>query len=196
MAILPGSLDYLYYNGIIDHIPYEAYEMTPMTPSGMAQMSGMGTGYGLSPMMNGLGSASMTQMNGTQYLKAAQGGLLYDTYTYPDTFVHRNNNVQESSNYSIKQKAFSDGEGYSRDVDYEVMANGQEGKNFRQSIMDAASKTKETVTNSPNWVKGVLAGGIILTTLCCLLRGKKPAVNTANQASFWSKLNPVNWFKK
>ena len=45
--VLPGSLDYLYYNGILDHIPYEAYEMTPMTPSGMAQMSGMGTGYGM-----------------------------------------------------------------------------------------------------------------------------------------------------
>lgn len=26
MTVLPGSLDYLYYNGIIDHIPYEAYE--------------------------------------------------------------------------------------------------------------------------------------------------------------------------
>ena len=46
MAILPGSLDYLYYNGIIDHIPCEAYEMTPMTPSGIAQMSGMsGLGF-------------------------------------------------------------------------------------------------------------------------------------------------------
>jgi len=27
MTVLPGSLDYLYYNGILDHIPYEAYEM-------------------------------------------------------------------------------------------------------------------------------------------------------------------------
>ena len=27
MTVLPGSLDYLYYNGIIDHIPYEAYDM-------------------------------------------------------------------------------------------------------------------------------------------------------------------------
>ena len=26
MAVLPGSLDHLYYSGIIDHIPYEAYE--------------------------------------------------------------------------------------------------------------------------------------------------------------------------
>lgn len=196
MAVLPGSLDYLYYNGILDHIPYEAYEMTPMTPSGMAQMSGMGTGYGMGPMTNGYGSASRTQMNGTQYLKAAQGGLLYDTYTYPDTFVRRNNsNVETSSGYSIKQKAFSDGEGYGRDVDYELMANGQEGKNFRQSIMDAASKTKETVSNSPSWVKGILAGGIMITTLAMLLKGKKTP-QTAHQSSFWTKLNPISWFKK
>ena len=76
------------------------------------------------------------------------------------------------------------------------MANGQEGKNFRQSIMDAASKTKETVTNSPNWVKGILAGGIMITTLCCLLRGKKPAGSAVQKTSFWSKLNPMNWLKK
>ncbi len=27
MTVLPGSLDYLYYNGILDHIPYEAYDI-------------------------------------------------------------------------------------------------------------------------------------------------------------------------
>lgn len=198
MAVLPGSLDYLYYNNIIDHIPYEAYEVLPMTQSGMMQMSGMGSGYGMNPMtngsmMNGCGSTAMAQMNGTQYLQTAQRGLLYDTYTYPDTFVRRDNSeAKPGSRYSIKQKAFSDGEGYGRDVDYEVMANGQDGKSFRLAIMDAAAKTKETVTNSPNWVKGILAGGIILTTACSLLRGKKPA----NQTGFWSKLNPANWFKK
>ena len=30
MTVLPGSLDYLYYNGILDHIPYEAYEGAPL----------------------------------------------------------------------------------------------------------------------------------------------------------------------
>ena len=195
MAILPGSLDYLYYNGILDHIPYEAYEMSPMTPSGMMQMSGMGTAYGLNPMMNGYGSAMQTQMNGSQYLKSAQGGLLYDTYTYPDTFVRRSNNVQAGSGYSIREKAFSDGKDCGRDADYEVMANGREGKNFRLAIMDAASKTKDTVTNSPNWVKGILAGGIMLTTLSMLLKGKKK-VSTAQKSSLLSKMNPINWFKK
>ena len=28
MTVLPGSLDYLYHNGVLDHIPYEAYEMS------------------------------------------------------------------------------------------------------------------------------------------------------------------------
>lgn len=38
MAVLSGSLDYLYYNGILDHIPYEAYDIpaysnyTPVAP--------------------------------------------------------------------------------------------------------------------------------------------------------------------
>ena len=27
MTVLPGSLDYLYYNGILDYIPYEAYSL-------------------------------------------------------------------------------------------------------------------------------------------------------------------------
>ena len=195
MAVLPGSLDYLYYNGILDHIPYEAYEMSPMTPSGMAQMSGMGSGNAMNPTMKGFGTANVPQMNGTQYLKAAKGGLLYDTYTYPDTFVRRNHS-ESGNGYSIRQKAFSDGEGYGRDVDYEVMANGEEGKNFRQAISDAASKTKETVSNSPNWVKGLLAGGIMITTLCCLIKTKKAPTQPTPKTGFFSKLNPVNWFKK
>lgn len=176
MAVLPGSLDYLYYNGILDHIPYEAYEMGPVTQSGMMQMSGMGTGYGFNPMMQGYGTAApmMPQMNGSQYLQAAQRGLLYGTDVLPDTFHRINTTAKTGDNFSIVNKAFSDGEGYSRDVDYEVMANGQDGKNFRIAIMDAASKAKETVSNSPNWVKGILAAGVMITTLCCLVKGKKP----------------------
>lgn len=198
MAVLPGSLDYLYYNGILDHIPYEAYEMSPMTPSGMAQMSGIGSGfsqnqnlrgYGLSPAMqaSGMGASYAVnpmmqasqfipaqQMNGSQYLQSAQKGLLYNTYTYPDTFVRRDNsNFKPENEYSIREKSFHDGGGYGKDVDLEVMANGEEGKNFRQAITDMASTTKETVSNSPNWIKGILAGGIMITTLCCLLKRKK-----------------------
>ena len=40
MSVLPGSLDYLYHNGIINHIPYEAYEMTPINNKAYAPMNG------------------------------------------------------------------------------------------------------------------------------------------------------------
>ena len=38
--VMPGSLDYLYHYGILDHIPYEAYEMTPMVNKAYAPMNG------------------------------------------------------------------------------------------------------------------------------------------------------------
>ena len=150
MANLPGSLDYLYNSGIIDHIPYEAYEMTPLT------------------------YANTAQMNGSQYLQAAQKGLLYNTYTCPDTFVRRNTNT--TNEYSVYNRSFKDGDGYSRDADLEVMANGEDGKRYRKAITNAASRAKETVSNSPNWVKGLLASGILITTLCALLTKGKAKV--------------------
>ena len=41
MSIMPGSLDYLYYEGITPCIPYEAYGQLPATASGMAEISGI-----------------------------------------------------------------------------------------------------------------------------------------------------------
>lgn len=209
MTVLPGSLDYLYYNGTLDHIPYEAYEMGPVTPSGMAQMSGMGTGigmaYGMNPMggynmnsgyqMNGYGMngyVSPYQMSGSQYLQAAQQGSLYNNYTTQDNFVNRyNSGISQGQNLSKENYRF-----------------GENGKNFRESILEAASATKDTVSSSPNWIKGILAGGIMLTTLCMLFKGKKKPVpqtystgflsklNPKNWSVNWSKLNPKNWIKK
>ena len=132
MTILPGSLDYLYYNGILDHIPYEAYELGPITPSGIEEM------------------------NGTQYLQAAQKGRIYNTYTAPDMFIRRDDeNFKEGENYSIWEKSYSDGDGIN---------NGQ------NSAKGFFAKVKDTVVCSPAWAKGIVAGGVVLTTLCCLLR--------------------------
>ena len=167
MTVLPGSLDYLYYNGILDHIPYEAYEMTPVATNGM---------------------------NATQYLNMAQNGNLYGNYTN-DMFVKVDND-QVKNNYSIKKHAFSDGNNYGRDADYEIMANGEEGKSFRQSITDAAEGTTTKISNSSSLVKGLLSIVTIGLTLLCIFKGKKKPVVTSGKSSFWSKLNPLNWFKK
>ena len=160
MASLPGSLDYLYHAGIIDHIPYEAYEMGPITPSGYAQMSGYGMGYAL------------PQMNATQYLNYAQKGNLYRTHMLPDIYVKPS--VPSTQKATLMQELYSDGVGYSENLDMEVMANGQEGKNFRLKLKNAVSKVYEKFCDSPDWFKGVIAAGTILLTVCCLFRGIKP----------------------
>ena len=207
MAVLPGSLDYLYYNGILDHIPYEAYEMGPVTASGM--------GYNqMNPMVSS-GMSGYNQMNGSQYIDQAKQGLLYDTYTSPDTFVKRNpNEYRQGQDYSFGKQAFgvNNGigvdsnlgtktfginDGIGRDSDFEVKAVGDEGKSFRESLVDSAKSTASGFSNAPTFVKGLIAGGIMVGTLFCLLRGKKtPSPAVTQKTSFWSKLNPKNWFKK
>lgn len=194
MSVMPGSLDYLYYNGILDHIPYEAYETTPVMPSGA----------GINPMMNqtmnfaGMGvNAQAYQMNAEQYINAARQGNAFNTYNAPDTFVRRNNSgIRQGQNYNFVNNAFGiNGQG--RDYDFETGALGVEGKTFRENLTDVAQQTKNSVSNAPGFVKGLLAGGIMIGTLYCLLRGKKkPPVEEAVKTSFWSKLNPVKWFKK
>ena len=179
--VMPGSLDYLYYNGVLDHIPYYAYDSIPYNQSQMANpYSTMGNMY------------SQPTMNANQYLNTAMQGNGYNTYNHPDVFVKRNNYDNSlGSNYSLKQHAY--GDNYGQDADFEIMANGQDGKNFRQSIMQAAADTKRTVSNAPTFVKGLLAGGIVLTTLCMLFRGKKVS---SKMSEFWDKVNPKNWFNK
>ena len=54
MTVLPGSLDYLYYNGILDHIPYEAYEMPAVNQNSYAE----------NPYMNSAMSGSLYKNHG------------------------------------------------------------------------------------------------------------------------------------
>jgi len=142
--VMPGSLDYLYHYGILDHIPYEAYEMTPINNQAYAPM------------------------NGSQYLNAAKQGLMYDTYTGNDTFIKRNPISEED-----------------------------EITNFKNSITQTAERTTEKVAKTPELVKGVVAGLILLGTTFCLLCGRKKTPQPhAETTSFFAKLNPKNWFKK
>ena len=160
MAVLPGSLDYLYYNGILDHIPYEAYEMTPV-------------------------------MNGNQYMNMAMSGAGYRNYgqndafvrsgvnsqnisTTSDAYVMRNpNDYRTGENYSPMQNAFGINNGVGRDSDFGQKALGDEGITFRESILNAAAKTKNAVTTAPSLYQGLLGLGIIGVTLAMLFKGRK-----------------------
>lgn len=167
MTVLPGSLDYLYYNGVLDHIPYEAYQTAPM--------------------------------NGTQYLNQAKQGQLYNTYVTPDTFVKQGmKEAHQGEGHSFLEKAYGYNDGVGKDVDVETKVFGEERKEMRESAQSGLGKAYELYEKTPVFVKGLLAGGLMVGTLVCLLKGKKkpPVTASSSKTSFWTKLNPKNWFKK
>lgn len=192
MAILPGSLDYLYHYGILDHIPYEAYEQLPMTQSGMAQMSGIAA----NPYQVG-------NFNNKQYF---QNNNLYQTNTYGDFRNANYQNPQNRINNSLGNTYLDNAQQgelyktYTQDMfvpfSQNSYANGglkTPEDNFRQSILDSAVKAKDSIMNAPTLVKGLLAGGVMITTLALLFKGRKSSSTLTSEGSKW---NPLNWFRK
>ena len=82
MAILPGSLDYLYYNGILDHIPYEAYEQLPVNNNQVANpYANLGMHANTGNMVQGYGAqGTYGGVNGSQYMDMAMSGNAYGAY--------------------------------------------------------------------------------------------------------------------
>ena len=61
---------------------------------------------------------------------------------------------------------------------------------FSNGINTATS----VINKTPKFILGILSGVIGLTAIATLFkRGKKPSTSSNN---FWSKLNPINWFRK
>lgn len=180
MSVLPGSLDYLYHNNIIDHIPYEAYSMTPMTYSGYAQMSGVGTGYA----------------NGIDYLNSAKNGLLYNTYTHPDVFVHRDPYFSTRHEQTLGQKFIHDGQEYGRGYDMGYMINGEDGRRFNNSFSNTMSSIGDKISRVPNWLKGLVGVGIVALTVRGLCKGANFDWAKIKNSISTSKINPKNWFHK
>ena len=81
MTVLPGSLDYLYYGGIIDHIPYEAYDIG-MSPVQMHRM----------PPLCGYGCYAQNTYMAPNYTAAYENQ--YDTFTKSGT-----SNKKEEKSY-------------------------------------------------------------------------------------------------
>lgn len=143
MTVFPGSMDHLYYSGVLPYIPYEAYErpVYQITP----------------PYQHGMGMADPET-----------------AWTINE--IHR-----------IKAEGPRDTFASSSTCD---------SVSYRESIINSADSTKDANCNKIHksmLIKGLLATGVVATTLFLLLKGKKPAGTT--NTSFWSKLNPLNWFK-
>lgn len=164
MTIQLSSLNNLYNNGIIDYVPYDVLPQAPMQQMGMGYVGQYGQ-YG--QLVQQYGNPNMSQYNqqyASPYMQQAQQGNLYNTYT-SDSFV-RQNLAPQANQYSFMKNAYG----------VEPNANN---KSFRQTILDEANSTNNDVTskkvsNKSGFIKGLIAGGIMIGTLVCILKGKKP----------------------
>lgn len=243
MTILPGSLDYLYYNGILEHIPYEAYEMVMASPTGSAQnnleaelLSARNmkkSGYS-SSNMNSFGAQGQYMQN-NDYLNTAKKGQMYGYYgsssdSFNDAINYQQAGVQPqtkmhggSENRRIKifdKRGRNSEAGVYNKYDRQL----QNGEYDDRKMTEAEMKdSKEGVLNSHPALKGILATIVFVATPILFIRGlikhrrpksppppktrkwnrKKQADNNlpkpyepvTKKKSFWSKLNPKNWFK-
>jgi hypothetical protein len=100
MTVFPGSLDYLYYNGVLDHIPYEAYEMVPFQPN-YVQSSGMPQLGSIKQSV--LGNQGMINTNNSNYLDTAMKGQMYGYYGNSNDYFVGSNYGQNGSNQQAMQ---------------------------------------------------------------------------------------------
>lgn len=155
MTILPGSLDYLYYNGVLDHIPYEAYEVPPVGRN--AGRPGM-------------------PVSGSQYMDSAMSGSAYSNYnTLKDSYTSSSKwgNSNIGQDYSFRRAAYGVGNGIGDDADFEVQISGTEGKERNKSIRNGFSYAKDKVINAPSIIKGLASLALIAGTVVLLVKGKK-----------------------
>lgn len=171
MSVMPGSLDHLYYGGVLDTIPYDAYAPNFAVGAGM---NSYGTG-----LRNSAG-----RLQGTHYLDYAKQGLAYNTYQ------------QDQFNYNTIGAGLQSPQNNNQFTSYQ----GQ-GRTFGEEVIQYANNVSQKITNTSPIMKGIVALGIMGLTLACILKGgKKNPTNlpapTNSASGFWTRLNPKNWFKK
>ncbi len=178
----PFTLNNLYSHGIIDYVPYD--------------------------LCNGVNVSSGIA---NPYLQSAMQGSLYQNHgMYGDSFTY-------SSPFGMQQLAVNSQAGKNawgmQGIGTESSAglnafglggigtNSQAGVNAWGGFNDVGGNVSAHLDGTlsffdriPKAVKGIAAGLLMIGSLALVFRGKKkPPVQ---KTSFFSKLNPVNWFKK
>ena len=169
MTVLPGSLDYLYYNGILDYIPYEAYEYPVYNNGAQSRnqfinasqyLQGVQSSYNYQPTLNDafVSNGGVTQTTSGGYVQ--NNGANGFVNSYGDSFVNTGVN------------SASDNVSSYRNGQVGMQNNTIGGQSFRQELLNAGEKTKESLLNTSSVVKGLLALGAVFGTVYYIFRRK------------------------
>lgn len=205
MAVNPYTLNMLYQKGILDYVPTELYAPTPI-----------GTNIGMqNPYMN-------EAMQGNLYQNYGNATDSFTSTSFAGSGSYNNTQIGSSS-AALSNKLFGDAsigksansvgsmfgfngagsQGYSTESMFGasgIGGNSQTGgvnmfggfADAQNNVSNGFNKTVSTIAGLPAIAKGILSAGLVLLTLGFMFKGKK----TKGAKGFWSKLNPVNWFKK
>ena len=186
------SLQNLYNQGILDYVPAElASSQNVSSLAGMQNpylnMAAQGNLYQTAGMTPDSFSYSGTNL-GFQDGTAGHLNAGYVGGSYNNGFANAGMNALGGINGSIGMNNSQAGMNGLGGVNGNILTNNsQAGIN---GFGGGFGKLGQTVANTPNIIKGLIAGGIIIgTTMLCLKKGKKaPAKVQPQNTSFLSKL--------
>ena len=186
------SLQNLYNQGILDYVPAELASSQNVSSLADMQnpylnMAAQGNLYqtaGMSPDSFSYSGTNLGFQDGTAgHLNAGYVGGSYN-----NGFANAGMNALGGINGSIGMNNSQAGINGFGGVNGNILTNNsQAGIN---GFGGGFGKLGQTVANTPNIIKGLIAGGIIVgTTMLCLKKGKKAPVKVQSQnTSFLSKL--------
>ena len=186
------SLQNLYNQGILDYVPAElASTQNVSSLTGMQNpylnMAAQGNLYQTAGMTPDSFSYSGTNL-GFQDGTAGHLNAGYVGGSYNNGFASAGMNALGGINGAIGMNTSQAGMNGFGGVNGNILTNNsQAGIN---GFGGGFGKLGQTVANTPNIIKGLIAGGIIIgTTMLCLKKGKKaPAKVQPQNTSFLSKL--------
>ena len=186
MTVNPYTLNNLYAQGIIDYAPYDLCN-------------------------SGVNVSAMNGMVNPYLANAMQGSLYQNHGKYGDSFSYSSPSAMQQqigiqSNAGMNAWGM-EGIGSESNAGLNAFGLGGIGANsqseanawggFNDVGANISSKLDGTASffeRIPKAVKGIAAGLLMIGSLALIFRrGKKPQTQ---KTSFFSKLNPVNWFKK
>ena len=186
------SLQNLYNQGILDYVPAElASSQNVSSLAGMRNpylnMAAQGNLYQTAGMTPDSFSYSGTNL-GFQDGTAGHLNAGYVGGSYNNGFANAGLNALGGINGSIGMNNSQAGMNGFGGVSGNILTNNSPAG--RNGFGGGFGKLGQTVANTPNIIKGLIAGGIIIgTTMLCLKKGKKaPAKVQPQNTSFLSKL--------
>jgi hypothetical protein len=214
MAVNPYTLNHLYQNGILDYVPTDLMMGTPvgsvLTPMSnpymnMAQQGALYQNHGTATDSFHSSYTPAYTPNDYQSVSSSANSYVglnhsngYNNGMYQTGVQTNFSNPFYGYNGSINRTGIENaGNIGERPVDSNKIDAYNDLSNLSNNINSGVNKISNTISNTPKLILGVIAGTIGLIGIASLFkRGKKPPKTSTNNTSFWSKLNPVNWFKK